>query len=125
MTTYKETSEKFYPGLGSQFVHGLANVGYHAIDVTLACNTVRTNAQIIASPPNTSSLVNACGPVVHSLGVAPTAVIPILTDGPTSGLKFAVGVEYVTADNSAIYLRAACWTGSDPVGVSMRVIAVR
>lgn len=123
-------TKEFLPGLESEHQVGLSGVGVSVIDCTIAVNTSRTAAQLIASPPNTGA-ANACGPVVHSLGQAPTATIPMVRYGsvPTGG-ELSVGWVYCTADNSAVYMWAqsntANFSGSFPsTGLSVRVIALR
>lgn len=122
----KQLMSEFFPGLQSdQMVVGLVNVGVTVVACTLACNTTRTDAQIIASPPNTGN-VNACGPVVHSLGTPPTLALVQLAADPSVPVQgYSVAYQYVTADNSAVYFRATSWTGAVPVGVGVRVIAIR
>jgi len=120
----KILANRFFPGMADQYEVGLTNVGFHAIDVTLAANTSRTDAQVIASAPNTGAGA-AFGPVVHSLGTAPSLVIPIFKDQPSGDVGWAVNYQFITADNSAVYLRAKSWTGAAPVGVSTRIYVVR
>ncbi len=118
-------TREFLPGLESEHQVGLTGVGVTVVDCTIACNTSMTAAELIAAPPNTSTAVNACGPVVHSLGIAPTAVVPMLLGGAEeSGLNAVISFQYCTADNSAVYLWAKSFTGADP-GVRARVIALR
>jgi hypothetical protein len=124
----KDLAHKYFPAMGDQYVVGLQNVGVSVVTATIAANTSRTDAQIIASPPNTSA-AKACGPIVHSLGTPPTLVIPQLYK-PVAGAAtymggFSVEFEYITADNSAVYLRAASWTGAAPVGQAVRVVIIR
>lgn len=124
MAIPKDLTEKYMPGLGDQHVVGMSGLGYSSVSATLVANTSQTDAQVIASPPNTG-VGGATGPVVHSLGTPPTAVIPILDKNPSQGLGYGLQMQYITADNSAVYLRAFSWTGAVPRGVSVRVIAVR
>lgn len=122
-------TEKFLPGLEDQHEVGLSGVGVSVVDCTIAVNTSRTAAQLIASPPNTGS-AKACGPVVHSHGDTPTAVIPMVRGGsiPTGG-EASIQFMYCTADNSAVYLWAqsntANITGGPSAGAQVRLITVR
>jgi hypothetical protein len=124
----KDLASKYIPGLGDQFEVGLAGVGISVVDCTLAANTAQTNAQFVASAPNTAALA-AGGPVVHSLGATPSAVIiNQLGAAPASGVwvdtVISINFQFITADHSAVYVRAKSWTGG-PSGVAVRVIAVR
>ena len=122
----KMLSKYFFPGMPDQQVVGLEGVGVSVVTATLACNTSMTAAQLLAGPPNTNANVAACGPVVHSLGVPPTAVIPMLVGSSAqTGLGAVVQFQYCTADNSAVYLWAKTWTGTAPSGVAVRIIAIR
>jgi len=123
-TVPKQLTSQFFPGMGEQHVVGLQNVGISVVTATLAVNTTRTDAQLIASPPNTDTAAMACGPVVHSLGTPPMAAWVLPYSLPV-GLGFGITYQYVTADNSAVYFRAATWTGAAPVGQGVRVYAVR
>lgn len=111
-----------FPGVGpnASYVVGMSNVGYSVIDATIVANTARTDAQLIASPPNTGSAF-AVGPVVHSLGVPP-AMVQILALGNSIG---AITFSLVTADNSAVYLAANAYTAQGAQGVRVRVYAMR
>lgn len=116
-TLPKQLTHKFFPELGSQHEVGLVNVGYSAVDFTLTGETTMTAAEIILSAPNTGALeAIATQVVVHSLGTPPSAVITQLR---WSG--HAV-VGYITADNSAVYIKASHCT---PLGVAARIIAIR
>ena len=110
----------FLPGLGSdqQHVVGAAGVGINVITATLAANTAQTCAELIAGPPNTAT-VNACGPVVHSLGRAPSVVWAQQLGIPAAatGMGAIVAYQYVTANNSAVYMFAKTWSGAVPLGV--------
>lgn len=126
MAIPKDLGHKHFPAMGDQYEVGLTNVGFHAVTATIVVNSAMTNAQIVAAPPNTAATV-PCGPIVHSLGAAPSAVIPILNGqyGATSGLAVDVAFSYITADNSAVYLRAMTWTGTTPRGASVTVFVIR
>jgi len=117
----KPTADKFFPNMGDAYLIGMQNVGLQVIDTTLAATTIKTDAQIVAAPPNTSGL--SYGPVVHSFGVAPSMAIAQLIGNPSQGL-FAVQAAYLTADNSAVYFRPQANTGVPGV-VSMRVLVFR
>jgi hypothetical protein len=118
----KDLTKKYFPNLGDQHVVGLEGVGVSVIEATLACNTAMTDAQLIAGPPNTATH-NAHGPIVHSLGIAPTAVVV-----QAAGVNQSIGqLSYimVTADNSAIYVHAKTSSMGTPIGVRTRFIAIR
>lgn len=119
----KILASRFFPGMGEQYEVGLANVGVHVVTDTLAVNTARTDAQVIASAPNTGA-GKAFGPIVHSLGVAPSAVIPMEMDTQDNTV-LSVNYQFITADNSAVYLRAQTWTGASLVGAATRIIVIR
>lgn len=121
-TEPKQLSSDFIPGLGSQHEVGASGLGVSVVDCTIAVNTSQTDAQIIASPSNIQGIA---GPVVHGLRTAPALVIPMLknlADG--LGLHYNVGLSFITADNSASYIRAQAFTGVLR-GVSIRVVHVR
>lgn len=119
-----QLTDKFFPGLGpgGQHVIGATNLGVSIVDATLSANTARTDAQLIASPPNTSSAL-AVGPVVHSLQVPPSFVI-VQSIGSSLG---PINPRVVTYDNSAVYIdvRTDTATALGLAGVRVRVIAVR
>jgi len=121
----KMLTERFLPGLAKEHEVGLGGVGVSVIDCTIACNSAMTAAQLLAGPPNTNANVNACGPIVHSLGTAPTASFVMLRGAETvTGLGAQIQFRYCTADNSAAYVWAQTWTGA-VLGCSVRLIAVR
>src|SRR3989304_5658088 len=97
----KDLTDRFFPGLGDQHVVGATNLGVTIIDTTLGANSNMTDAQLIASPPNTSvAVAHAFGPVVPSLGVPPAFAFAM----PRSqSLGMSVFYVYITADNSAVY----------------------
>jgi hypothetical protein len=108
--------------MGEQYEVGLVNVGVSVVDATLVLMnaTVQTDAQFIASAPNTG-VGAACGPIVHSLGIAPKACFIQPKGGSLgTGRNFL----FMTADASAGYFRATAWTQNSP-GVSVRMIAIR
>lgn len=113
-------SESFQPGLGDQHVLGASGLGMQMITATLAANTARTAAQLIASPPNTANH-NAFGPVVHSLGVPPSAAWAQVAEVIAAQ---TITYQYVTADNSAIYFNPVAST-ANLVGVATRIFVVR
>jgi hypothetical protein len=121
----KPLGHEFFPNMGTQYLIGLTNVGVQVVDCTMAVNTVQTNAQIVASPPNTNAAGVPCGPVVHSFGAAPKAVIPMLNGAymPTAAY-FAAGFGFITADNSAVYIRATVFTSNDG-GHAVKLIIIR
>lgn len=120
----KDSTDKFFPALGIQHVITATNLGTTVIIATLGANTNYTNAQLIASPPNTGVGVQAAGPVVHSLGVAPAFAFA----QPMSQSIGPVSYVYVTADNSAVYFKVYTDTAGAtgvPVGVASRIIVVQ
>lgn len=123
----KMKTNKFMPGLESEHEVGLSGVGVSVVCYTIAVNTARTPAQLIASPPNTAGL-NIAGPLVHSLGAPPTAVIPLRADTSevTEGndKDSAVTFQYCTADNSAVYIWANAYSGG-PTAAYVRLVAIR
>lgn len=123
----KMLSRHFTPGLEAEHEVGLSGVGVHVVEATLAVNTIATAANLIASPPNTAGLAT-CGPVVHSLGCPPTAVIPMQVGPHATSFQEAITYQYCTADNSAVYLFARCWTtvnGANLAGVGTRLVVIR
>jgi hypothetical protein len=122
-TKPKQTADKFFPEMGRQYEVGLANVGISVVDATIVAGnaTVQTDAQVIAGPPNTSAVVNASGPIVHSLGAVPSVALLFPRSGSMgTGTHFI----YMTADNSAVYFRAKSWT-QDALGYAVRMVAIR
>ena len=123
----KQLAHKYIPNLGDVFEVGLVNVGVTVVTATIGANTALTDAQLIAAPPNTA-VHNAYGPVVHSLGTEPKAVIAMqeVTGGDVAGIGInQVQYAFMTADNSAVYFRANSFTGTIPSGVSTRFIVIR
>lgn len=117
--------DKYLPGIGpaGQFVVGATNLGTTIVDVTLGANTNYTDAQLISAPPNTGS-GNAFGPVVHSLGVPPSFVHAMALGQSVGPVSYV----YITADNSASYIKVYTNTAGAtgvPAGVRTRVVAVR
>lgn len=124
----KQLLDQFFPGLGAsqQAYVGLANVGITVVNCTLALNTARTDAQVIASPPNTG-VAAACGPIVHSLGIAPTISF-LIERGVAAANTSVYGLQYqfITADNSAVYVRAITQSFvGQPIGGAVTLVAVR
>jgi len=107
----KPTGERFFPSLGpgGTYLIGLKQVGIHTVTATLGFDTANDNAVLVAAPPNTSTAGISYGPIVHSLGTVPTAVIPIKCGTVTTDIQS--DISYVTADNSAVYLRCRNFTG--------------
>lgn len=130
MVSPKMLTELFQPGLGVEHEVGLTGVGVCVVTATLACNTARTAAELIADPSN---LVGAatCGPVIHSLGTPPslTFVTQVSDKDEAAGIKGGsmVHFAYCTADNSAVYVFARSNTADSaaPVGVGARFVMVR
>ena len=116
-----QLADQFLPGMGPDktFVIGSTNLGVSIIDATLAMNTAQTHAQLIASPPNTSSAL-AVGPVVHSLGVPPAFAIAQALQNSLGPVNYV----FITADNSAVYFDPRSHTNSGQ-GVRTRIIAFR
>ena len=127
MANPKMKTKVFQPGLEIEHEVGLTGVGVTIVHTTVAVNTARTAAQLLASAPNTDLTRAACGPVVHSLGAPPSFsfMTPVVGAYVSSGPhEAAVTFRYVTADNSAVYFFPACWTGAAD-GLAVRVVAVR
>jgi hypothetical protein len=116
----RQLANKFIPNLGDLYEIGLANVGVSVVRVTIppSCASEQSDAQLIAAPPNTG-LVNASSVVVHSLGIAPTAVFLV----PLSGTGGVFSPSLVTANASAAFWRVSGWTL--PPGQNVQQIAIR
>jgi len=117
-TIPKMLTKEFLPGLEVEHQVGLSGVGVCVVDVTLAVSTARTAAELVApgtSPPNSLGTLACYGTVVHSLGAPPSATICMASGNAeliagaamTGGITF----QYLTADNSAVYVWANSWTG--------------
>ena len=108
--------------MGSQYVVGLANVGISVVDCTIVAMdaTAMTDAELIAAPPNTGAS-GIAGPIVHSLGVAPTVALLQPIGGSVGSGAQAL---FMTADNSAVYFRVTSWTQTS-LGYAVRAIAIR
>jgi hypothetical protein len=87
-----------------------------------------TVAELVANAPNTG-VGASCGPIVHSLGVPPNFYIlqPYVTaaNAALTGLGASVTFQYVTADNSAVYVFAKAFTGAVPAGIGVHLLAIR
>lgn len=120
----KLPTKDFLPGLVEQHVVGGEGVGVNVITATIACNTAMTAAELIANAPNSSG-VAACGPIVHSLGAPPSwTIIQNFAGGAAAvGPQAIVGFQYLTADNSAVYIFAKSTTGA-LAGTAVRIAAV-
>lgn len=122
----KELTQNFFPGLGDQHVVGAAGLGVSVVNTTVEAGTVKTNAQIVAAPPNTSAGNISYGPFVHSLGTPPSFAFAqsMATDNTLGQL---LSVSYVTADNSAVYfsIRHNSTVGGISVPATVRIVAVR
>jgi len=129
MSSPKMKSSMFTPGLEVEHEVGLSGVGVCVVQATIAINTSRTAAQLIASPSNAAATV--CGPVMHSLGTPPTVVIPQLCCGTEivegTGGSTGIQFQYCTADNSAVYIWANAWSGKEDAvrGIPVRFICIR
>lgn len=113
-----QRGDEHFPQMGpaGQYLVGLPQVGYHAVDATLVANTARTPAQLLASPPNTGN-ANAVGPVVHSFGVPPSLAIAFPVDNSIGAISYV----YITADNSAVYFDPRTSTSGAQAGVRTRI----
>lgn len=125
----KAKMKDHFPGLEQQIEVGLTGVGVHVITATLAVNTLADAAALIGAPPNTDGFAT-CGPVVHSLGAPPTAAIPIQIGPQTGSMQGMIGYQYLTADNSAVYIFAEGWTAVGAadlglLGVGTRITVIR
>jgi hypothetical protein len=125
MPKTKITSDKHIPGLGSEHEIGMTNVGITIVDTTLCANpaSIPTNAGIISAIPNTGAASMSYGPVVHSLGVPPSFAFGQLR-GNVGATGPQIAYEFVTSDNSAVYIRAQSLTAG-PIAVSSRIVIVR
>jgi len=133
MAIPKMLTKEFLPGLEVEHQVGLSGVGICVVDVTLAVSTARTAAELVApgtSPPNSLGTLACYGTVVHSLGTPPQATIVqqhgnaelIAGAAMTGGITF----QYLTADNSAVYVWANSWTGGAVMlGLAARFIMIR
>ena len=121
----KQVTSSFFPGLGVQHEVSLSNVGFHAIEVTIGANSAMTAVQLHDSPPNTLTGQNAPTAIVHSLGAPPSAVIPIPLYAPGDNSISGLTYQYLTADNSAVYLEAWSSTDAGLRGVGTRVLCIR
>ena len=125
MTIPKHKTKKFFPGLVDQHVVTLEGVGVSAVQATVAANTAMTDAQIIAGPSG-NEVAKAASAFAHSLGIAPTAVIPVVQGGLNNSMG-VVSYHVMTANNSAVFLR--CVTDSAgltrPLGVATKIISIR
>lgn len=100
-------TEKFLPGLGVQHYTGAEGAGVNLIDCTINANTVQTSAQLVSAPPANGAGSISYGPVVHSLGRTPAfAQAELLGTVNPSSEAYLVNLAIVTADNSAVYIRA-------------------
>jgi hypothetical protein len=116
----KDLTQNFFPGLADQHVIGAAGLGVTVVDTTVQAGTSMTDAQLVLAPPNTSGI--SYGAFVHSLGTPPSFAFAML--GRSSGaLSHGITFEYVTADTSAVYMRAQAMTGGGAAAV--RVVVVR
>jgi hypothetical protein len=120
----KQGGAAHHPGMEGSSREGeywlqLLAVGYSVVDTTIAINTEPTVAEMAVNP-NTRSGVGCAGPVVHSLGQEPGAwfVQPLVSS------IGAVSIQYITADNSAVYALARSMTAGDGSGLRVRVIAI-
>lgn len=118
----KHKTKKFFPGLVDQHVVTLEGVGVSAVQATVAANTDATDAQIIASA--SWPTINAAQAIPHSLGIAPTAVLAMKQGGADDSIG-GVSFHIVTADSSAVYIRAATTSFATPVGIATNVISIR
>ena len=127
MANPKMKTKAFQPGLELEHEVALTGVGVTVVHTTVAVNTARSAAQLLASAPNTDLTRACCGPVVHSLGAPPTFsfMTPVVGAYAVSGPhEAAVTFRYVTADNSAVYFFPVIWTGAMD-GLAVRVVTVR
>jgi len=123
MATPLMKTKQFQPGLEIEHEVGLTGVGVTIVHTTVAVNTARTAAQLLAAPPNTST-IQSIGPVVHSLGAPPTFSTMVQISDGTPVATGAVTFQYCTADNSAVYFWAQSFS-SAPAVAQVRVAAIR
>jgi hypothetical protein len=123
MANPKMKTKVFQPGLEIEHEVGLTGVGVTIVHTTVAVNTARTAAQLLASPANTST-IQSVGPVVHSLGAPPSfASMQEISDGAPVA-EGPVVFQYCTADNSAVYFWPQSFSAA-PAVARVRVVAVR
>jgi len=118
----KQLLRDFMPGLGDQTEVGAADLGSTIINVTVGMSDY-TMAQLMAAKSNRETGQDAPVVILHSLAVEPSFVVayPRLTS-----LKAIISV--VTANNSAVFLRAFpphTEGAAGGLGVSARVVVVR
>jgi hypothetical protein len=120
-------ADKFFPAMGpagvGEYVVGLVNVGVSVVDCTILNSdaSAQTPATFMSSPANTASHAgNIGGPIVHSLGAAPTAAFLY----PRFSSVRVPNVIYITADNSAVYFQASAASAA-VAGFAVRMIALR
>lgn len=115
-----------FPGLEQEIEVGMSGVGVQVVTATLAVNTFTSAANLIAAPSN-NSYTGPCGPVMHSLGAPPTAVLPMQIGPKQTSLREAITYQYCTADNSCVYLYAMSWSAitSAVQGVGTRLVIMR
>lgn len=125
-------TKQFQPGLEIEHEVALSGVGVTVVECTLAVSTARTAAELVAPAhaPLNDATGNCFGAVIHSLGTAPTAVIPMVAGNVemiagaamTGGITF----QYLTANNTAVYVWANSWTsGATLLGVATRFVCIR
>ena len=121
----KLLTNKVFPGLGDQHEVGLLNVGFQVVETTMCVNqaSIASDANIISALSNNAAGNMSYGPVIHSFGTPPLMVIPMLAKGNTV-TAWAVHFQYVTADNSAVYIRPIHVTGA-PTALPVRFNIIR
>jgi hypothetical protein len=124
----KQLINEFFPGFANdQILVGMANVGICKVNATLVCNTAQTHAQIIAAPPNTQTgPAVPCGPIVHSFGTAPS--FTFVTERHVEAAEtsmYGVAFAFITANNSAVFLKATTYTTNHAKGVAVTLYAIR
>lgn len=115
----KLTADVELPGLGDQYEVALANVGYSLITATLGLS-ILTDVQLVALPPN-GSAIGATNVVQHSLGTTPAFYMAQALGSVRANFM------PVTADNSAVYIRAfeSQSSGTLLMGVGAHVLVIR
>ena len=118
----KQLLSDFMPGLRDQVEVGAAGLGTTIINTTVGMSDY-TDAQLMAAKSNIETGQKAPVVILHSLRVEPSFVhaAPRLT-------SLQALIQVVTADTSAVYLRAtAPHTGgaNGGLGVAARIVVVR
>jgi hypothetical protein len=121
----KLLTNKVFPGLGDQHEVGLANVGFQVVETTMNANpaSIPTDANIVAALSNNAAGNMSYGPIVHSFGTTPSLAFAMLAKG-NAAPSWMVNFAFITADNSAVYIKPQSYTGG-PTALPVRIIIIR